>query len=68
MAFDVEILIRLYWRGLSILSIPTRVGYPQDGISHFRMWEDNVRLSLTQARLFLGMLLRLPWLVLRHFR
>ncbi|MBS1213498.1 MAG: glycosyl transferase [Proteobacteria bacterium] len=68
MAFDVEILIRLYWQGVSVLSIPTRVGYPQDGISHFRLWEDNLRLSLMQARLFLGMLLRLPRLLARHFR
>lgn len=68
MAFDVEILVRLYWQGLSMVSIPTRVGYPQDGISHFRGWEDNLRISLTHARLFLGMLIRLPRLLARHFR
>lgn len=68
MAFDVEILVRLYWQGLTMLSIPTRVGYPQDGISHFRGWEDNRRISLTHARLFFGMLARLPALLARHFR
>lgn len=67
MAFDVEILVRLYWQGLTIVSIPTRVGYPQDGVSHFRGWEDNLRISLTHARLFFGMLARLPHLVARHW-
>lgn len=68
MAFDVEILVRLYWQGVPVVSIPTRVGYPEDGVSHFRGWEDNLRISLTHARLFFGMLLRLPKLLARHFR
>lgn len=67
MAFDVEILVRLYWQGLRIVSIPTKVGYPRDGVSHFRGWEDNLRISLTHARLFFGMLARLPQLVARHW-
>jgi len=68
MAFDVEILVRLYWQGVAMVSMPTHVGYPQDGVSHFRGWEDNLRISLTHARLFLGMLFRLPFLLTRHFR
>ncbi|MGY6276222.1 glycosyltransferase family 2 protein [Methylomonas sp. MgM2] len=68
MAFDVEILVRLYWAGVPMISIPTRVGYPQDGISHFRGLEDNLRISLTHARLFFGMLARLPTLLIRHFQ
>ncbi len=66
MAFDVEILVRLYWQGVPVVSIPTKVGYPQDGVSHFRGWEDNLRISLTHARLFFGMLPRLPKLLARH--
>lgn len=68
MAFDVEILIRLYWQGVEIISLPTRVGYPVDGISHFRLWEDNVRLSWMQARLFGRLILRLPSLLGRRLR
>ncbi len=68
MAFDVEILVRLYWRNVPLIPVPTRVGYPQDGISHFRGWEDNLRISLTHARLFFGMLTRLPRLLARHFQ
>jgi len=67
MAFDTEILVCLDWQGVPVVSIPTRVTYPQDGLSHFRCWEDNLRLSLTHARLFFGMLLRLPKLLARHF-
>jgi glycosyltransferase involved in cell wall biosynthesis len=68
MAFDVEILVRLFWQGVPMVAIPTRVGYPQDGVSHFRGWEDNLRISLTHARLFFGMLIRFPKLLARHFR
>ena len=68
MAFDVEILVRLYWQNVAMVCLPTRVGYPQDGISHFRGWEDNLRISLTHARLFFGMLPRFFQLLRRHFQ
>lgn len=68
MGFDTEILVRLYWQGVSVISIPTQVRYPLDGLSHFRAWEDNLLISRTHARLFFGMLWRLPKLLLRHFR
>ena len=68
MAFDVEILVRLDWQGVPVVSIPTRVAYPQDGVSHFRGGEDNLRISLTHARLFLGMLRRMRKLLARHFQ
>lgn len=68
MAFDVEILVRLYWQGLEMVPVATKVGYPEDGISHFLGWEDNLRISLTHARLFFGMLRRFPALLAQHFR
>jgi glycosyltransferase involved in cell wall biosynthesis len=68
MEFDVEILIRLHRLGVPIISLPTQVRYPQDGISHFRLWEDNARLSLMQARLFLSLWPRLPRLLLKRLR
>jgi len=68
MAFDTEILVRLDWLGIPVISIPTRVVYPKDGISHFRGFEDNLRISLTHTRLFFGMLSRLPKLLVRHLR
>jgi glycosyltransferase involved in cell wall biosynthesis len=68
MGFDTEILVRLYWQGAAVISIPTQVRYPLDGLSHFRAWEDNLLISRTHARLFFGMLLRWPKLLLRHFQ
>lgn len=65
MDFDVEVLVRLFWRGQRILNVPTRVRYPLDGVSHFDVVRDNVRISVMHARLFFGMLVRLPVLLWR---
>ncbi|NVJ23530.1 MULTISPECIES: glycosyltransferase family 2 protein [Myxococcus] len=65
MDFDVEVIVRLYWRGVGILNQPTQVRYPTDGISHFDVLWDNVRISRMHAKLFFGMLLRLPLLLWR---
>lgn len=66
MDFDTEIIVRLFWRGLRIVNRPTRVRYPSDGVSHFRLWGDNLRITLMHTRLFFGMLLRLPRLLRRR--
>lgn len=68
MDFDVEVLVRLHWRGLRIVSQPTRVSYPRDGISHFRVWLDNLLISRMHALLFFGMLRRFPQLMWRRMR
>lgn len=65
MDFDVEIAVRLYWRGLAIVNQPTRVRYPLDGVSHFRLLGDNLRITAMHTRLFFGMLLRSPILLWR---
>ena len=67
MDFDIEVLVRLHWRGVSMRWLDTRVRYPQDGISHFRLGLDNLLISRMHSRLFLGMLRRLPRLVSRRF-
>ena len=68
MDFDSEILVRLSWRGQPMRWLPTRVHYPEDGISHFRLWQDNVLISKMHARLFFGMLCRAPLLLYRRWR
>ena len=68
MDFDVDILVRLYWRGVAVRNRPTRVTYPQDGVSHFDAWRDNLRISRMHALLFFGMLARAPRLLLRKWR
>ncbi|MGB6450822.1 MAG: glycosyltransferase family 2 protein [Steroidobacteraceae bacterium] len=65
MDFDVEILVRLYWRGVPLRWLDTRVVYPLDGVSHFRLLRDNARMVALQLRLLAGMLVRLPALVSR---
>ena len=68
MDFDTEVLVRLCWDGVPVINVPTRVGYPSDGISHFRVWLDNLLISRMHATLFFGMLLRLPKLLIRKWR
>ncbi len=65
MDFDVEILVRLYWRRVPLRWLATRVVYPRDGISHFRMLRDNARMVALQLRLLSAMLPRLPNLIAR---
>jgi glycosyltransferase involved in cell wall biosynthesis len=68
MDFDIEVLVRLFWDGITVVNLPTRVGYPADGVSHFRAWLDNVLISRMHATLFCGMLCRLPSLLARKLR
>ena len=65
MEFDTEILVRMHWQGVPFMTQRTAVTYPQDGLSHFRVWRDNVLISGMHTRLFAGMLLRSPVLLAR---
>ena len=65
MDFDVEVAVRLVWRGVPVINQPTQVRYPAGGVSHFRALQDNLLISWMHARLFFGMLLRLPLLLWR---
>ena len=67
MDFDIEIIVRLAWMGLPIHNVSTPVIYPPDGLSHFKMWQDNWRITKMHTRLFFGMLLRLPRLLYRKW-
>jgi glycosyltransferase involved in cell wall biosynthesis len=68
MDFDVEVLVRLHWRGAAMRWLPTRVSYPLDGRSHFRLVRDNWLITLMHTRLFFGMLRRAPGLIARRVR
>ena len=67
MDFDSEILVRLHWAGVAVRNHATRVTYPLDGVSHFDVWRDNLRISRMHAVLFFGMLWRLPRLLSRRW-
>jgi glycosyltransferase involved in cell wall biosynthesis len=59
MDFDIEIAVRMVWNGVATLNLPTKVRYFQGGISHFHMFEDNVRISWMHTRLVVRAILRL---------
>jgi glycosyltransferase involved in cell wall biosynthesis len=65
MDFDIEIAVKLVWRGVPVLNLPTKVRYvsaAEGGISHFRMFEDNVKISWAHTRLiFVAVLRLLSW-------
>lgn len=52
MGGDIEIVVRAFWAGIPVRNLQTRVRYPKNGVSHFRVFSDNFRLSLLHARLF----------------
>jgi glycosyltransferase involved in cell wall biosynthesis len=67
--FDVEAVVRLSWAGVPARNLPAAVRYftpAEGGVSHFNYWRDNVLLSSMHFRLFLGFLVRLPFLVVRR--
>ncbi len=65
MDFDIEVMVRLFWRNIELRFIDTAVDYPEHGVSHFRALEDNLLISWMHTRLFFGMLIRIPSLLLR---
>ena len=68
MDFDIEIAVRLVWAGVPIVNVPTRVRYlppGEGGVSHFRLFRDNVAISWMHTRLVVGSLI---WRVLRARR
>jgi glycosyltransferase involved in cell wall biosynthesis len=66
MDYDTEVLVKWFWQGGRVVQTKTRVRYPQDGISHFRRFEDNWLITKMHTRLFFGMLWRLPRLLSRR--
>jgi predicted LPLAT superfamily acyltransferase len=68
MDFDIEIAVRLHWRGVPLRGIATKVIYPPGGLSNFRTFRDNVLITKLHTKLVLGMLLRLPLLATRGLK
>ena len=49
--FELEVLVRAAWRGISIESVPVRVFYPSrtERVSHFRPFMDFFRIGMLNA-------------------
>lgn len=67
MDFDPEVLVRLHWEGVSIISVSTKVTYPIGGHSHFKLWHDNCLITWMHTRLVVGMLWRVLCFRRRQF-
>jgi glycosyltransferase involved in cell wall biosynthesis len=63
MEFDGEFIVRWFWRYHTLEQLETMVIYPENNPSHFQLLQDNALISLMHARLFFGMLARLPKLI-----
>ncbi len=68
MDFDGEFIVRWFWTRQPLKQIGTHVIYPQNGVSHFQLFNDNRLITWMHTRLFFGMLRRLPMLLQRKWR
>jgi glycosyltransferase involved in cell wall biosynthesis len=69
--FEPEVAVRLAWRGVKAINLPTPVRYlatSEGGISQFRYLRDNLLLTWMHSRLFFGFLARLGNLNLTNKR
>ncbi|MBU0763322.1 MAG: glycosyltransferase, partial [Bacteroidetes bacterium] len=44
--FETEVLVRAAWRRIGVTSVPVRVRYTEDRVTHFRPFQDFVRAGL----------------------
>ena len=65
MGFDLEVLIRLKWKDTALIYLPVNVTYPENGVSHYHLVKDNIRISIMFTRTFVGMIFRIPVLAFR---
>jgi glycosyltransferase involved in cell wall biosynthesis len=69
--FEVEVLVRLAWRGVKVFSVPVNVYYaPKDErVSHFRKVHDFTRISIVNSILvFMALLLVRPFLFTKSLK
>lgn len=69
--YEVEIMVRLAWLGVEVLSVPVKVYYApkETRVSHFRKFRDFTRVSITNSILvFVALLWARPVAFLRSVR
>jgi glycosyltransferase involved in cell wall biosynthesis len=61
-SFEVEVVIKAVWAGFGVEEVAVSVKYQKRGerISHFKMFEDNLRLSILNTKLTIRALLPIP--------
>ena len=68
MDFDTEVLVKATWLNIPLYFIKTGVIYPENNVSHFKYWRDNLVLIRLHTRLMFGMLTRFPAILWRRVR
>jgi len=66
--FEIEVLVRLAWKGVKLDSVPVGVVYPKgsERVSHFRPFTDFARISLLNTCLvLLAIMFFRPWMIIR---
>lgn len=58
--FETDALLRAGWAGLQVQTVPIRVVYPSNRITHFHIYADNLRIVLHNTLTCLRMLQPLP--------
>jgi glycosyltransferase involved in cell wall biosynthesis len=69
--FEIEIIVRLNWRGCRIMTIPINVYYPppEKRVSHFRPGKDVIRISMLNTVLVtLALIFFLPRNIFRKYK
>lgn len=69
--FEIEIIVRLSWKGYKVLSVPIDVFYPkkEERVSHFRPFKDFFRISILNTVLvFLALPFFLPRNIVRKYK
>ena len=62
-SFEVEALVKASWSGFDINEIPVGVHYPKasERISHFKAFQDNLRITILNTRLTIRALIPVPF-------
>jgi len=63
MGFDIEVLVRLYWKGVRIVNESVKVTYPEGSSSNFHMVRDNARISWVFTQLCVGAFFHIPTII-----
>ena len=66
--YPVAPFVKMYWRGVPVISEPVKVFYPADGISNYHYFKDTLRLTSVYSRLCIGMIFHAPLLLFRKIR
>ncbi|MDT8447405.1 MAG: glycosyltransferase [bacterium] len=66
MDFDPEIAVFLFWEGLKVVNIPTKVRYIEGNLSNYRYWADNLLVARSHTLLGLRSLALAPYTLLKR--